>query len=354
MKPVKIIISILAILLVVSCETRYRMVTTLERNGKVHREVYAFEKGLGFSARDTSKNQFLFHLSPDWKVTCSDTVIKYNFFGDESEYKIKISKDANSIEQYSLEIQYDEDMQPYAAPEESLVKKFRWFYTHYSFKTVYKKLKYDAPVSIDDYLTKKEQILWTQGNMSDLKVMNGTEMNDYLDKINDDFLEWCSRNFFEISFESIKKLTTKYDLDTAKEHIYKKIRKEKIEAFDIEPETVCTFLDSFYVTIYFSNLYKTNKETIDKDFQRLTSISIFDMGNTISYELVIQGKLIKTNAPIVASDTLIWKVNGMRLLFEDYTLTAEYRMANIWAFIFAGLIIIIAIGSFILLRIRNR
>jgi hypothetical protein len=37
----------------------------------------------------------------------------------------------------------------------------------------------------------------------------------------------------------------------------------------------------------------------------------------------------------------------MRLLFDDYTLSTEYRIANKWTFLLSGLIIIFAIGSLV-------
>jgi hypothetical protein len=205
-------------------------------------------------------------------------------------------------------------------------------------------LKYDVPIPISKYLDEKEQILWTQGNTSDYKGMNGYEMNDYLHSINSKFSEWYGHNRLEISFELIKKLTTEYRLDTVKETIHKEIRKKEIEAYDIDPQTVCTLLDSFYVTSSFSKLYEINKETLKKDFAAAMEI-VSNIGTTISYELVIPGELTMVDACSVQSDTIIWKVDGMRLLFDDYTFTAEYRVVNVWAFVVGGLVLILAVGS---------
>jgi len=348
MRTKKVIISILAILLATSCEMHQRMVrmvTTLEHNGKVHREIYAYEAEV--SNLDSAKFPFLFHRTPDWKITSFDTAVKFNFFGENVEFSRKISKSANSIEQYSLEIQYDEEYRSFAQPEEFLAKHFRWFYTYYSFQTVYKKLQYEIPVPIDKYLTKEEQLLWTQGDINKYKTMNGSEINDYLLDISNKFLEWYGRNRFEISFEIVKKRTTGYNLDSIKEKIYPNSKEAQID-----PQTVCTVLDSLYKTIYFSELYKTNKEALDKEFETETAVLNL-VGTTIRYELVIPDRLIKTDAPIINSDTLIWKVDGMRLLFDDYTLTAEYRTPNTWTFVISGLIVLTAIACLILRKWRK-
>jgi len=59
---------------------------------------------------------------------------------------------------------------------------------------------------------------------------------------------------------------------------------------------------------------------------------------------------LQTNAPIIESGTLKWKVDGFRLLFDDYTLTAEYRVANRWAFVLTGLLVLCAGGGMVIMR----
>ena len=350
MRAIKITLSALVILMVMSCETHYRMVTKFEQNGKVYREVYAHKY-----MADSSINPFIFpYISSGWLATLFASPVKYNFFGEETEFNIRVWKMSNSIEQYSQEIQCDEEMQSFVAPKESLVKKNRWFYTYYSFNAVFKHLKYEAPVPISNYLKEEEQIFWTRGD----KYLNGYETTSYARQIEHKFMNWYYRNVFEISYESIKKRTTGYDLNADKEEIYEIYRNTYTdiclgEESRTTSEQICTVLDSFYKTRYFSQLYKTHKEILDEEFQKSTSV-VAHIGNIISYELIIPAKVLQTDAPIIHSDTLIWKVDGMRLLFDDYTLTAEYRVANTWAFVITGLIVVIAIGSVVILVNRNR
>jgi hypothetical protein len=136
-----------------------------------------------------------------------------------------------------------------------------------------------------------------------------------------------------------------------KENIYKQIHVKDLIS-DINPQTVCTVLDDFYKTSYFSALHKTNKEILDDAFETATLPGYF-ISKVIGYELVIPGEILHTNAPIINADTLVWKIDGMRLLFDNYSLTTEYRTINKWAFLFTGLLLIIAIGSSIFL-LRKR
>ena len=345
MKTIKMILATAALIFMASCETYYGMLTTIDRNGKVYREIYA-QGDSAFMSGNNSSNPFLFELSPDWNVNRYDTAFNYNFFGDTTKFNVKISKKVNSIADYSKNIRCDSDNRSLAVPEEVIVKKTGWFYTNYSLKVVYKKLQYEAPISIDDYLSKEEQIRWTQGGLDKYKIMNGYEMNDYLNEISDKFTKWQARNLFEFSLEGIKKLTENYDLDRDKNTIYKKWTDSvKVnDASNIDSKAVCKILDSFYKTTCFSKLYNDNREILDKELNQKTSITN-RIGNAISYELVIPGELMQTNAPVIRSDTLAWKVDGVRLLLHDYSLEAKYRVMNKWAFLLTGLLLVISVGS---------
>jgi len=356
MKTIKMILAVSVSIFMASCGAQYRMVTTLDSNGNAYREIYARGDST-FMAGNNSNNPFLFDLSPDWNINRYDTAFSYDFFGDTKNFNVKISKKANFIEDYSKNIRCNAGVRSLAVPEESLVKKTGWFYINYSLKTVYKKIQYEVPIPIDNYLNKEEQILWTQGDLCNYKVMNGTEMNDYLNEISDKFMKWYGHNLFEFSIGSIKKLTENQDLDKDKDNIYKKWSKSvKLDTVNIDPKTVCNILDSFYKTAYFSNLYNANHEILDKDFNQQTSLVNIDsiLGNEISYELVIPGEILQTNAPVLHSDTLVWKVDGMRLLFNDYSLKAEYRVINKWSFLLTGLLLIISVGSVISLLKRRK
>jgi len=353
MKTVKLIFAFFAFMCFLSCGTYYRMATTIERNGNALREIYAYGDS-AFLAGDLASHTFLFKVTPEWQITPLDSIIKYNFFGTEKSLNAKMSKHANSIENFSKELQYDANKQSLAAPEESLIIKKRWFYTSYSLKVVYKKLQYEVPISIDDYLSKEEQILWTQGELSNYKIFNGSEMNDYLGDINEKFMKWYVHNCFEVSLQLIKRYTEKYDLDADREAIYKQLRDniKGEDEFNINPEAVCSLLDSFHKTTYFSKLYKCHSETLDKEFNNVFA-SVDLIGNVISYELILPGELIAVSSCSYHSDTIFWKIDGMRLLFDDLTFTAHSRVKNKWAFRITGLLLIVGIGSAVLLAKRR-
>lgn len=351
MKTIKIISTAFSAIFMMSCGTYYRMTTTLDRDGNAVREVYAIGDS-AFMAGNMSHNPYLFDISPDWKITRFDSAMKYDFFETEQkDINVKVSKSAFSIDLFSKEISCEQDKRSFAATEETLTKQFRWFYTNYTFKGVYKRLGYDAPVPIGKYLSKEEQKLWTQGDFSSYGVMNGSEMNDVLGGIEEEFMNWYARNLFEISLNCIEKLSNEKIVRIDKDKLFKQINDQRQEVDT--PQKACEVLDAFYETTRFSELCKANEKTINEEFAQSTAV-VNLIHSVISYELIVPGEVISTNSPIVNANTLIWKVDGIRILFDDYMLTAQYRVANRWAFIISGLILITVVTSVLLLLKKRR
>jgi len=340
MKTIKIITIALVAAFMVSCGTNYRMVTTLDKQGNAFREIY------------TKGAPELFDISSAWNVTRYDSAIKYNYFGEETEFNVKISRKVSSIDLFSQELNYEAKLKSFAAPKETLTKKSGLFYTNYVLTTVYEKLNYNAPISINKYLTEEEQKLWTQGNFSDY-VMSGMEMADMLTKIEGNFMKWYLSNCFEIGLTIVKKWSGQNISDSDKNQIYEQLIMIKDQDYlSLTMESLITELDAFYKTNNFSEIYNSNK-AMEREYEEAMDI-LNVLGNTISYELVLPGKILTTNAQIVNSNSVIWKVDGIHILLNDYTLEVEYRVTNIWAFILCGLIVITAIVSTVLYLLRRK
>lgn len=301
-------------------------------------------------AGNMDHNPYLFDLGPDWEIIRFDSVSSYNFLGKEKEINVLIKKEFPSIGSFSMETCVDEGVNSLAAPEETLIKKHRFFYTDYTLTAVYKKLDYDMPVAIDKYLSEEERRVWNQKGFSGYEVMNGMELKNMLDDIETKFMEWLSRNCFEISLDNIGKWSDVEILDADKEQIYSLLVKKHQEIY-IDPEAVCKALDDFYQSDHFSEIYRTNRKSIDEGFEDVLPI---EKDNVISYELLLPGKMITTNAPVVNSNSLVWKVDGMHILFDDYILTAEYRVMNVWGFVIAAFILIMAVVSTILMLRKKK
>jgi hypothetical protein len=348
----------MAIIGMYSCSPiNYRILTTIHPDGSCLREIAA--KGdSAFLTGDWSKNPYLFHLDSSWQIT------PISFHHNRHDFNVEIGKTFHSINEISSGLQLDEDLRPLAAPMETFQKHFRWFYTYYSFKTVYPAIPLQLPVPIDRYLNKPEQKLWLQGDLSAYAGMNGIELKEEMDNIENRFWKWVTRNVYESTFDAIcdfEQLSGdgKYlsQIQAVRDTLFQTLfSKSTLDDHSINTVSICQELDKYCNTQYFSGLYQHNQYQIDS----LVTIKSEYIDNVIDklyivddmkYELVIPGKLIFSNAPVNRQDTLVWKVNAFRFTSDDYELIATSRTVHVWAFALTFLLVVLSV--FCLIKVKR-
>jgi hypothetical protein len=67
-----------------------------------------------------------------------------------------------------------------------------------------------------------------------------------------------------------------------------------------------------------------------------------DLGNEHYNQVIMQGQLVDTNAEKIEGDTLVWLMSSMKFIDSDYTMFAESRFTNLWAYIVSGIILVVA------------
>lgn len=336
----------LVMLILASCSANYRMVTRIHEDGKIDKEVYACGDS-AFRAGNWGNNPYLFGLEADWKIENLDAGIKVNFFGEEETLNVKAGRSVQATGQISFFSPKEEWMRPLAVPQEQLEKHFRWFYTYYTYTCDFQELPYKGPVPLDNYLTKHEQALLFQGDMTDYRGMNGAELYFELEDIEQKFQEWFYHTQFELCYQVLACFLQK-EGNTA---YYTKMKEQKEEVFkgdgnrrkgdECSPEYICRLLDGRYETTVFTDLYKRNEEPMKHLYDEKCKIMEL-FGYQIKFELEMPGELISINTALNEGNRWIWKVDAYRLLAGNYTLQAESRTMNVWAFCVTGLLILLA------------
>jgi hypothetical protein len=325
------------------------MVTTkFDRDGSCFREIYA--KGdSAFLSGNLSHNPYMFNLDSDWHITTLDIAEK------QQKYNVKISKTVGAVEEFSTGLQFDKDIRPLAAPTETFQKSFKWFYTYYTFKTVYPCISEKIPVAIDEYMTENEQKLWFQGDFSAYLGMTGLELKDKMDNIENQFMSWYYRNVYEVYFNVVynfEKLSENSPyltlLPAAKDTVFR-ILEPEMDLFD-DIEHINHTLDIYFKTTHFSDSYKVNEQQFDRMCEKYLLEDLFS--KEIEYQLIVPGKLINANTFSVYRDTLTWKITALRLIPGDCELTATSRTVNIWAF--AVVFFLIVLSGYCFLKLRTK
>jgi hypothetical protein len=323
------------------------MITTINPDGSCLREIYA-KSDSAFLTGNREYNPYMFFVDSGWQITPLDTVAGYG------KYNVKISKTVRNVKEFSTALPLEESLRPLVTPVETLEKHFRWFYTYYTFKSVYPCISEKIPVSIDQYMNKEEQKVWFQGDFSAYSEMNGYEMNAKLDEIEDIFFIWHLRNVYEIYFEAISYFGKLSNSDlyvsllpAAKDTLFKMMKPDKNELLEID--SVNQALDKYFNTTYFSDLYIANKEQIDERCETSLLDNLFR--EEIEYKLIVPGKLISANTSSISRDTLSWTITALRLVADDYELTAISRTVHPWAFVVV--VFFMALSVYCLMKVKS-
>lgn len=340
----------------VSCTTPYRVATRVNADGSINREVYALADS-AFLSGDTSKNPFLFSLE-GWAVNPLDSVVKYNFFGEEKSLNIKASRLFPHFKAYATQVESKPDLASLVHPHEHIKKEFRWFYTYHTYTGIFRKFEDKGPVSLDNYLNKEEQRLFLQGDLSGYGGMNGVELNDLLDELSKKFSEWYLRSRYEIAFNSVSEYMGRVgdasrvaSLSAVRDSLFTLVDRDDSEQ-EIDSKLLCSLLDSYLCTHYYSEFYDEHRLQMDlKLEEKLRIMQPFEY--LLSYELSMPGELLWCNTPIRNNDYLVWKVDAYRFLSDDFVLHASSRVCNRWAFVVTLLLVLFA-GIYFLKVYRKR
>jgi hypothetical protein len=332
-----ITLSILSIVLASCSSAYYNVVTHIDRNGSGWREIQTTTSTTG-----SITELFPYDLSYGWEIFQTDTLEQYP--SGAIKQNVKIGKRFNSIKDLPAGLRSD-IIFPIA--EESLKKRFRWFYTYYDFVAIYPELSYKGRVPMENYLNKSEQKFYFQGDMSAYEGMNGIELKEELDDIEKRFLKWYNLTMFEENFDIILHYSEndfRSKLPTVKDTLYSILEKQNAE--EASMEDISLALDKYFSTNFFTKLFSKNELEMNNMLEERLKIMEALSKYNILYELTLPGKILAANTCLRNDGALKWNVNLYRFLADDYALSAESRKANFWAFAVTLLLVVFSVFCF--------
>lgn len=232
----------------------------------------------------------------------------------------------------------------------ALEKKFRWFYTYYTYRETYPKIKHNFEIPIEKYMNKDEALFWFTGKPDVLKSMNGVEIREYVGSLENKYNKWITYNFWNseykvllMNYNKIKKQpVSKERLEVLKDTIFESKVKD-VEDFNMEK-----ILNGYFKTNAFSLLWNDTDSPLkkfEKDFDEQGFMHFFT--ESFNYRLIMPGNIIHPNDAVMQGDTITMKLTAYRMVPADYVIEVQSRKANVWAFILSGIILIVAVGSFV-------
>lgn len=333
------------------------MVTTIFPDGSVTREFSQFADS-AFLVGDTAKsNPFWFALDSGWQVGCypanTDTVYHWPMAVsdlvacDSASIKVTAARhwsNVDSLNNYSF---FAQSTWKSISPKVRFEKKFRWFYTYYYFSERYPKIDHFNAIPMNQYVSNEEAEMYMSGGLNRFAGMNGMEIMEKMNSVDQQIEQWLNHNLFEQMYTALAAHLDKlegFTIDSTRflqyrDSVYFIPDRDKL----IEDGGIDVLLDRFYKTNAFSRLYET-VEGLDNNPKNGKYPDFLNYYYPkLDYRLIMPGKVIATNCERVPADTLHWTVTAYRFTLGDLELQAQSRIANWWAFVISGVVVLLAL-----------
>ena len=356
MKTIKsIIIPALTLITVTSCNTKVRVNTVINEDGTCCREVSYYrqveEKNL-----DNYKKGLLSDtaVAPIPQNICVDGMVKGESTLNKDTLTITFRKDYESVEEMPMPILHEGKV---LKSKPRFEKKFKWFYTKYTYTETFEGFKDKLPIPIDQITGKDTVSYWFTGSPDIIgRNITGAEVAEKIEVVKNKVNRWVDDNITQIVFTAI---ADQYDsiksAPLTKEEFINSCDSFKAFLFNSDKHYFAGDLN-FKPNEVFKDFYKTDAYDIffddDNPSSKLVSskvmefIRLFDW--EISYTIQMPGLICADRQMAeICENKVLFTISGEKLLAGDYTISVTTRKTNTWAFLVTGIIIVIAIGSFI-------
>ena len=236
-----------------------------------------------------------------------------------------------------------------------LDKRFRWFYTEFTFTETFYCVGDTFKLPATDYADKAEISYWFTGRPNLVEGLSGAEASQKLSEMEPKITKWLNDNLYKTGFDFI---VVNYDSipnpPVSRERFielhdslvnYLLAQGDDILAINVE-DALRDFFHSDAYAMFFDEETPCGN-ALNKEF--LNSLNIFWFN--VPYVLSMPGTVVDPgNGTLQADGTVFYPFTGERLIPQDYTITATSRKTNLWACIVSVLILLLAIGSFMFRR----
>jgi hypothetical protein len=346
-RSLKIIVS-LFIIMIASCNEPETVVTDIiHPDGSVTRKI----------EMKNSKNEFPMKsmkvpLDNTWKISDSLEIGKK---GDTTWVK-RAEKLYANVDELNASYKSDSGANRDAKRHVEFKKQFRWFTTDYVFsENVDRKFLFGYPIS--KFLNKEELgYFYSPSKLRDEQI-NGPDSLKYraiYDTISKKTDRWTFKSIISEWIGQFELLTP----GRTEKELTSQALKAREDEFAVSIEKYSHNFDSLWasgtiLTDYFGEtIAKKYKQQFDSSMSIVEKIGLADFKD-YSLKIVMPGKLTGTNGFMDSSHVLLWPVKSDYFLTEQYSMWAESKVTNTWAWIVTGLFLVFVAAGLIIRRIRK-
>ncbi len=303
-----------------SCNHEERTTTKINRDGSCERTVVVK------SVSDTASS-FLVPMDKSWDIRVEGDTEKVYVASKRFDDVNQMNNEYRDPSKFGIDIRFE--------------KKFRWFFTYFTYQETYKPCFQIQRIPIQTFLTKEEYAQYENGDTS--KALK-KRMDEFFDA--NVFEEFYSQ--LADSVESLHDPSLPVSIFIAK--------KQKIDFHDIDVEKNTDDFIKYLERILGLKLKGKLERQIDGITKSIDAKVQFmiNAGGNYNNEVVIPGIVLNTNANTVEGNKVVWHFNEDKFTFISYTMTVESRIANPWATYATGAVLIVIVALLVLPRLKRK
>lgn len=292
--------------------------------------------------------QFAFLKEGDWKKEWTKP--------EKDKYKLVMTKDFKSVADLNKSMNPADTSLMVVRVNASLQKKFRWFFTRYVYSETVRESNPFKSLDYHDFLTAEELRLIALTDEK-RKTDPGYDSIKYKDT-EKRFEDYVFRSMFEDFYRQMlsvlaedKSLTlTKQEMEARKEQIFRTL------VDSVKGESTDDLLKGVGLIIKHPDIQVIRDKYVSRfdSFQKKLKFHEKACDDNYKFAIRLPGLLLQTNSPKIEGSQTGWDLTYYDFFFKDYTMTAESRKVNAWAFIVAGMVLLFALGSLITALIRKK
>jgi hypothetical protein len=329
--------------LLMSCENPIRLETKVHEDGSLNKTI-VLEKT---DSNRITTNMFGVNAETGWNVASELNPSE----DSDKKFKIIFQKNFTSVEAANKELDSGNDSLFHIRSQ--FEKKFRWFYTYIRYSETFRPIDRFKLINPKDYFNLEDSLFINRlpGEGTAISKADSLFLQQLNDKIFDHFAEDALFGEYYSTLEEVVKRNTtdKKWLDTlarSKDFIYK-----QLDDMEVDIDFASKLVDSLGIPL--------PKEKSAREFAELSKeinsrINFMSFARDGKYTNIIDmpWTVVNSNADSVAGNKLYWRPLVTKFAIQEYTMFAESRRLNLWAF--GVSLFVLGITVFLLIRTNRR
>ena len=230
-------------------------------------------------------------------------------------------------------------------PQASLTKRFRWFYTDYTYEETYPIQCQLFSYPLNKFIEDDVAFYWFTGEPDLMQGYSPAEKKETDDMIEEQCDRWLVANYVAAAFDEVADL---YDslVDPPFDKVAYMTHRDSLVQYALDCQfTFGGSVDTLFSGYFHSHAYDAAfaSDRLEQQLEDKLDAFVELMGLKVDYRLVLPGTIRDAGNGVLEQGAVRYRLTGNRLMPHDYTIAATSRATNLWAFVLTVLLLLAVI-----------